>query len=257
MNDPELIAQQIAQQIWPLFKRLPKTIYHLLIVNDQFDHQFNFFFEIFRPQLRSHSYPLASIPNDDLNLLVAIICALRTNEKMQIVIEYRGFEGLTWPNSQRKIPSHPYQTPALSNPDSPKNAPKPNLDVEKITPPLPLYSDEKAEQIATNFFKNEYVDYGMGKWHGFRTVNLAAEKEDFANLELEIGKHPLSQTAIVALLKLAQQEQLPVHLQLQVENKYRGINGLVLGVTKQTLFLKPAGHQLAIPLKLINSGELL
>ena len=27
-------AHQIAEQVWPLFKRLPKTIYHILVVND-------------------------------------------------------------------------------------------------------------------------------------------------------------------------------------------------------------------------------
>ena len=51
-------AHQIAERVWPLFKRLPKTIYHILVVNDHYDDQFNFFFEIYRPHFRTHSYPL-------------------------------------------------------------------------------------------------------------------------------------------------------------------------------------------------------
>lgn len=48
-------AHQIAEQVWPLFKRLPKTIYHILVVNDHYDDQFNFF-------LRSTGHILERIP---------------------------------------------------------------------------------------------------------------------------------------------------------------------------------------------------
>lgn len=249
-------AHQIADQVWPLFKRLPKTIYHILVVNDQYDGQFNFFFEIYRPHFRTHSYPLYSMPNNDLGQLENLLHKLKKQEGLQITVDFRGFDNLRWPGSQRRIIAHPYQAPHFNQTAAFKPV-EPAL-IMHAPVRLPKYDDQEAARIAGAFFKNEYVDYGMGKWHGFRTVELNQVENEFATLPLEIPQNRQSQLAIQSLLKLAIEQHQPVHLQMLFGGRCHGINGTVLGATKQTAFIKPEKmHQFALPIKLISHGELL
>ena len=249
-------AHQIAEQVWPLFKRLPKTIYHILVVNDHYDDQFNFFFEIYRPHFRTHSYPLYSMSNQQLDQLETLLRLLREQEGLQINIDFRGFGNQRWPESQRRIVSHPYQAPTFKQEPIIKNsAVSPTMSAPVR---LPQYHDEEAVKIASAFFKNEYIDYGMGKWHGFRIAELNEVENEFATLPIEVPQNHQSQFAIRSLLKLSIDQDQPVHLQLQFGGRCHGISGMILGTTEQTAFIKPAHqHQLALPLKLICHGELL
>ena len=123
MDDPlASAAHQIAEQVWPLFKRLPKTIYHILVVNDHYDDQFNFFFEIYRPHFRTHSYPLYSMSNQQLDKLETLLRLLREQEGLQINIDFRGFGNQRWPESQRRIVSHSYQAPTFKQEPIIKNS---------------------------------------------------------------------------------------------------------------------------------------
>lgn len=249
-------AHEIAEQVWPLFKRLPKTIYHILVVNDHYDGQFNFFFEIYRPHFRTHSYPLYSMSNQHLDQLEKLLHLLRAQEGLQITVDFRGFDNQRWPGSQRRIIAHPYQAPRFNQATAIKPAePSPIMQAPVR---LPKYDDQEATQVASAFFKNEYVDYGMGKWHGFRTVELNQVENEFTTLPLEVPKNRQSQLAIQSLLKLAIEQHQPVHLQMQFGSQCHAISGTILGATEQTAFIKPEKtHQFALPIKLISHGELL
>ncbi|SDN39263.1 hypothetical protein [Limosilactobacillus mucosae] len=249
-------AHQIAEQVWPLFKRLPKTIYHILVVNDHYDDQFNFFFEIYRPHFRTHSYPLYSMSNQQLDQLETLLRLLREQEGLQINIDFRGFNNQRWPSSQRRIASRPYQTPPFNqDPITKDSAVSPSMSAPVR---LPKYRDDEAAKVASAFFKNEYIDYGMGKWHGFRIAELNEVENEFSALPIELPKNQQSLLAIRSLLKLGIDQNQPVHLQLYFGGRCHGISGVILGTTRQTVFIKPKHqHQLALPLKLIRHGELL
>lgn len=248
-------AHQIAMQVWPKFKRLPQTTYRILVVNDHYDHQFNFFLEIYRPHYRTHSYPLYTMANQDLRQLENLLSKLRTQENLQLTVDFRGFNDQRWPQSHRRVISHPYQPPqkGLTKNQTNSSVVNPRAPIK-----LPRYSTDEAEKVATAFFANEYVDYGMGKWHGFRVTNLSAESDELTSLPSEAPKNQQSSTSIVALLHLAKEQQQSVHLQLMINHHCHYCAGRVLGIANNTLFLQRLTHQkLAVPLNLIHHGELI
>ncbi len=94
-------ADLILERIEPLFKRLPRTQYHLQCTDDIYDKQYNFFFITIPRGKRTHSDPLHSITIYDLSYLEEVINAIQ--KELQLTIEYTGFTGRVWPESQRKI----------------------------------------------------------------------------------------------------------------------------------------------------------
>lgn len=96
-NDAKLIVQRANE----LFKRLPRTQYHLQCTDDIYDKQYNFFFITIPKGKRTHSDPLHSITIHDLGYLEEVIKDIQS--QLQLTIEYTGFTGQVWPESQREI----------------------------------------------------------------------------------------------------------------------------------------------------------
>lgn len=84
-----------------LFKRVPGTLYHINVVNDRFDHTYNFFFQSQPQNQRIKSVPLHTCQEYDLSKLERLIEKLKTYTALNI--EYTGFAGQKWPNSGKSI----------------------------------------------------------------------------------------------------------------------------------------------------------
>ncbi|MYV16034.1 acetyl-CoA carboxylase [Furfurilactobacillus milii] len=94
-------ADTIIERIEPLFKRVPRTMYHIQCVNNKYDQVYNFFF-ITQPQhKRPHSIPLHSVHTYDLGYLETVIKAIK--QRTQLSIEFTGFMGQRWPVAQKEI----------------------------------------------------------------------------------------------------------------------------------------------------------
>ncbi|CAM3097077.1 acetyl-CoA carboxylase [Lactiplantibacillus plajomi] len=94
-------AKVICQRMDLLFKRLARTKYWLQVVNDHYDHSYNVFFNSQRKYERLKSVPLHTIATYDLSYLEKVLGDLRTHT--QLTIEFEGFSGQLWPDSQRLI----------------------------------------------------------------------------------------------------------------------------------------------------------
>ncbi len=81
-------ASLIVQRIFAHFHHHINVRYRILIVNDCFNRQYNWFLEWQRPGHRTRSIPLHSMGNDQ-QLLVAVVRQVRRQVGMSIV--YRGF----------------------------------------------------------------------------------------------------------------------------------------------------------------------
>lgn len=84
-----------------LFKRVPGTLYHINVVNDRFDHTYNFFFQSQPQRQRIKSAPLHTYQEYDLSKLELLIKKLQ--EYTVLSIEYTGFTGHKWPSSGKII----------------------------------------------------------------------------------------------------------------------------------------------------------
>lgn len=84
-----------------LFKRVPGTQYHINIVNDRFEHTYNFFFQSQLKNQRIKSVPLHTYQEYDLSKLELLIERLK--EFTALSIKYTGFAGQKWPKSGKTI----------------------------------------------------------------------------------------------------------------------------------------------------------
>lgn len=99
MNNVDLDI--VMSRLTLLFKREPQTLYWILIVNDPYDKTYNLFFNSQKSNEQLRSIPLHKLTNYDLYFLENFINAL--HQKTNLTIEYIGFTGQVWPQSQRTI----------------------------------------------------------------------------------------------------------------------------------------------------------
>lgn len=97
----EQAAKLILERLEKDFSRHSRTIYQMLIVRDRFDDVYNFFLEIKPKNRREKSIPLHTLDNYELTYLEAVINALQ--QQTQITMQFKGFEGLIWPQAQTRI----------------------------------------------------------------------------------------------------------------------------------------------------------
>ncbi|MCT3019913.1 acetyl-CoA carboxylase [Pediococcus pentosaceus] len=91
----------IEGRIEVLFKRVPGTQYRINVVNDRFDHTYNFFFQSQPQHQRIKSVPLHTYQEYDLSKLERLIEKLKTYTALSI--EYTGFAEQKWPSSGKAI----------------------------------------------------------------------------------------------------------------------------------------------------------
>ncbi|KRO15602.1 acetyl-CoA carboxylase [Lacticaseibacillus saniviri] len=106
-NDLVLITSKIDT----LFTRAMHTRYWLVVVDDHFDQQYNFFFHSLKKGHRERSIPLHSVTQYDLIYLERLLAALR--QHTQLSIYFRNFEGQFWPSNHYLIQrndSHAHST---------------------------------------------------------------------------------------------------------------------------------------------------
>lgn len=94
-------ADTINQRVDQLFTRHSRTRYWITLVDDRYNHSFNFFFNILPQKQRHKSIPLHSLPSDDLERLELTVNAI--HEHSQLTIEIRGFQRMRWPISGNVI----------------------------------------------------------------------------------------------------------------------------------------------------------
>ncbi|MHA8111376.1 hypothetical protein ACYATP_07850 [Lactobacillaceae bacterium Melli_B4] len=82
-------AQLIEQRFQPWFKRMPNTRYRLIVVNDQYDHCYNFYLEIKRHQALTRLVPLHEVDDYDVRSLALVLSVLNRNNHLPI--EFRQF----------------------------------------------------------------------------------------------------------------------------------------------------------------------
>lgn len=81
----------IIERIKVLFKRILNTKYTSNVVNDIYDKQYNFFFEIQKRNERMKSLQLHSVKNYDIENLENIINEIK--EVYKLSFDYTGFTG--------------------------------------------------------------------------------------------------------------------------------------------------------------------
>lgn len=96
-EDLELLTSRI--KIY--FRRLHQTRYWLVIVDNHYDHIYNFFICQQKKKRPLRSIPLHSIENYDLEYLEQLVDAL--HQEIKLSIDYYGFVGQRWPSSNRII----------------------------------------------------------------------------------------------------------------------------------------------------------
>ncbi|EQE00520.1 hypothetical protein QAS_4095 [Clostridioides difficile CD9] len=96
-RDAKIIIERIEEH----FKRVPNTRYTVNVVNNIYDEQYNFFFEIQKINERMKSVPLHSVNNYDLENLENIVNEIKAVYKLSF--DYTGFIGQRWPGSWQVI----------------------------------------------------------------------------------------------------------------------------------------------------------
>ncbi len=92
----------IVQRLQSHFKRLPHTRYCMVVVNNGYDRQYNFFIEISHRQRCTRSIPLHSITDYSLVNLERVIQQI--HHQNQLPIHFCGFDDQQrWPASGRLI----------------------------------------------------------------------------------------------------------------------------------------------------------
>ncbi|GKT04158.1 acetyl-CoA carboxylase [Furfurilactobacillus sp. WILCCON 0119] len=94
-------SRLIYERIEPLFLRQPHTRYWILVADDPYDKQYNFFFNSLKQGHRERSVPLHSVTDYQLAYLEALIAKLRLRTKLTLV--FLNFQQQRWPESQRLI----------------------------------------------------------------------------------------------------------------------------------------------------------
>ncbi|WP_010077755.1 hypothetical protein [Liquorilactobacillus mali] len=101
LNNSVQEAHYILKQVKKYFKPGIKARYYILVVNDRFDHTFNFFFNIFKPKHFSRSIPLHRIKCYSLDYLENLIKELQ--QETQLTINFVLFENQRWPSTNQLI----------------------------------------------------------------------------------------------------------------------------------------------------------
>lgn len=102
METPNDSAKLIVQRLQSHFKRLPHTRYWMVVVNNSYDRQYNFFIEMSHRQRCTRSIPLHSITDYSLINLEHVIQQVHLQNKLPI--HFRGFgDQQRWPESGRLI----------------------------------------------------------------------------------------------------------------------------------------------------------
>lgn len=97
-------AKLIIRRLQAYFKRLPHTFYCIIVVNNSYDRQYNFFIEIGHRQRCTRSIPLHSITDHSLANLEQVIRQIHLQN--QLPIHFQGFgDQQRWPKSGRLIRS--------------------------------------------------------------------------------------------------------------------------------------------------------
>lgn len=100
MESSELILQRLQAH----FKRLPHTRYCVVVVNNVYDQQYNFFVEVGRHQRCTRSIPLHSITDYLLSNLEQVVQQIQLHNHLPI--HFNGFGGQQrWPQSGQLIRS--------------------------------------------------------------------------------------------------------------------------------------------------------
>ncbi|WP_054675588.1 hypothetical protein [Lacticaseibacillus sharpeae] len=94
-------SQVIYARAQELFTKHRNTRYWLTVVNERYDQQFNFFFNIVPRGQRHKSIPLHTLERYSLPLLERTVAELRS--VLPVTYEFVGFTGMTWPESGRVI----------------------------------------------------------------------------------------------------------------------------------------------------------
>lgn len=94
-------AKLIVQRCQDQFKQKRQTHYWIKVVNDHYDHTYNFFFNYQRLHQVERSVPVRIITESDLQWLELLIQEIQRLTEFNI--EYEGFYHFLWPNAQRPI----------------------------------------------------------------------------------------------------------------------------------------------------------
>ncbi|KRN13629.1 acetyl-CoA carboxylase [Fructilactobacillus fructivorans] len=102
-SDVTLVGNKILANIDHLFLRVPGTRYWMMIVNNVFDYEYDWFLSSKKKYQQERSQPLYVISNYDLEFLEAIVNYV--GKRNLLTTYYRNFGNLVWPTAQRKIQS--------------------------------------------------------------------------------------------------------------------------------------------------------
>lgn len=91
----------ITKRIDEGFERKSRTRYRIMIANDPYDKSYNFFLNAQHAGQRLKSTPLHTVDTYDLAYLEDLVTALQQFTKL--TIEYVGFTGEVWPESNHII----------------------------------------------------------------------------------------------------------------------------------------------------------
>jgi hypothetical protein len=100
-DDLDKTTRLIYDRAQELFARHRNTRYWITVVNDKYQQQYNFFFNIVPRGQRHKSIPLHTLERYDLNYLEHVTATLRA--VLPLTYEFVGFTGQVWPHSQRVI----------------------------------------------------------------------------------------------------------------------------------------------------------
>lgn len=101
LNNSVQEAQYVLKQVNKYFKPGIRARYYILVVNDRFDHTFNFFFNVFKSRQFSRSIPLHRIKHYNLEYLEHIVKNLQ--KETQLTINFVLFENQRWPSTNKLI----------------------------------------------------------------------------------------------------------------------------------------------------------
>lgn len=100
-NNSDFEAKIIIERLHQYFKPHTLARYTILIVDDPFEHSYNFFFNIYRTPQLPHSIPLRRIKIYDLEFLEAVVVKIRQNYGFTFI--FRNFKRQRWPSNFQLI----------------------------------------------------------------------------------------------------------------------------------------------------------
>lgn len=86
------------------FKPHIRARYQIQIVNNKFDHHFNFFFLYKRGQKNTHSVPIRVVREYDWVYFEQIVRELQ--RRVNFTLRFTGFAGEIWQSNGQKIPNY-------------------------------------------------------------------------------------------------------------------------------------------------------